>query len=137
MLKLKFIFSVLLICCLFLPLSQCTSQSKKIEGQHIKDVVTPVYVFNSATDVYSWLRSASFIAPFVLLILGFRNFPKVKFNIVFLVLGLAALYSVFSATFWSQKILVGGYIAYVSASTLVVLACVELIQSVLKVRKKA
>ncbi len=127
--KLKLFFSVLLICCLFLPLSQCTkSEKQEIEAQSEK-VMENQYAFRSPKEIGSWLNALALIAPFAMFFVTRERPPKIKTAVGFLLFSGAALYAIFSVTFWSEKILFGGYLGYASSISLVILALIELLFS--------
>jgi cation transport ATPase len=120
--KLRLFFAVVLICCLFLPLSQCTSP----DAQGVK-VVQNLYVFKSAKELDSWLGVLAFSAPLVLVLARGRSRSRAILTAALSVLlGCAALYFATIITFWSQKVLVGGYLAVVSSGSSVVLALIEI-----------
>lgn len=124
--KLKFFFSMLLICCLFLPLSQCTMSKKyEVESQSEK-VIENQYVFKSPQEIGSWLNALALIAPFAMFLITRKSPSKIKTSVGFLLFSSAALYVIFSVTLWSEKILFGGYLAYTSSVSLVVLSLIEL-----------
>ena len=124
-LKLKFLASLLLVCCLFLPLSQCSSSTAPKNGTSQNEVITKQYAFNSASDTKSWLNLAAFLTPFIVLALTIKSKHKIKVSLAVLAISLGSLYSVFCATFWSEKILLGGYLAYFSCMSLIVLLLLE------------
>ncbi len=124
--KLKFLFSLLLAACLFLPLSQCTSKSEGGDGKPDKVVVKKQYAFQSATEISSWLNSAALLAPFFLLAVSYKSRHRIKFALMLLLLCFASVFAIFSITMWSQEILVGGYLGYVSAVSLILLTLFEL-----------
>lgn len=124
--KLKFFFSVLLICCLFLPLSQCTrSDKQEIEAQTEK-VIEKQYAFKSPMEIGSWLNALALIAPFAMFFATRKRPQKIKTAIGFLFFSGAALYVIFTLTLWSEKILFGGYLAYTSSISLVLVGLIEL-----------
>jgi len=124
--KLKFVLSVLLVCCLFLPLSQCSTYSKREAEKPTKVFVEKRYAFESAEKVESWLAAITLIAPFTVLLLTYKTKHKIKSSIAIVVLCLAAMYSIFIATVWSEKILIGGYLGYFSSIALMLLIFIEL-----------
>ena len=124
-LKLKFLSSFLLVCCLFLPLSQCSSSTAPKSGTSQHEVITKQYAFNSASEVSSWLNLLAFLSPFVVTVLTIKSKHKIKVSLIVLVISCGALYSVMSATFWSEKILFGGYLAYFSSMSLIILILFE------------
>lgn len=124
--KLRLFFSVLLICCLFLPLSQCTKSEKQNSEAQSEKVMVNRYAFKSPKEIESWLNALALIAPFAMFLVPRKSPSKIKTSVGFLLLSGAALYVIFSVTFWSEKILFGGYLAYASSIALVVLALIEL-----------
>ena len=124
--KLKFFFSVLLICCLFLPLSQCTMSEKHEAEAQSEKVIENQYAFKSPKEIGSWLNALALIAPFSMFFVTRKSPSKIKTSVVFLLFSSAALYVIFSVTFWSEKIRFGGYLGYASSISLVVLALIEL-----------
>ena len=124
--KLKFFFSVLLICCLFLPLSQCTMSEKHEAEAQSEKVIENQYAFKSPKEIDSWLNALALIAPFSIFFVTRKSPSKIKTSVVFLLFSSAALYVIFSVTFWSEKIRFGGYLGYASSTSLVVLALIEL-----------
>ena len=124
--KLKFFLSVLLVCCLFLPLSQCTTYSKREAEKPTKIFVEKRYAFESTEKVESWLAAFALIAPFMVLLFTYKTRHKIKSSIALAVLCLAATYSIFIATVWSEKILIGGYLGYFSSIALMLLIFIEL-----------
>ena len=124
--KLKFFFSVLLICCLFLPLSQCTMSGKHETEAQSEKFIENQYAFKSPKEIGSWLNALVLITPFAMVFVTRKSPSKVKTSVGFLLFSNAALYVIFSVTLWSEKILFGGYLAYASSISLVVLALIEL-----------
>ena len=124
--KLKFFFSVLLICCLFLPLSQCTKSEKQETGEQPKKVIEKQYAFESPKEIDSWINTLALIAPLALFFLTRKSPPKIKTAFGLLFFSGVALYVIFNLTFWSDKILFGGYLAYASSISLVVLVLIEI-----------
>lgn len=124
--KLKFFFSVLLMCCLFFPLSQCTTSDKQDAEAQFEKVVEKQYAFKSSKEIGSWLNALALIAPFAMFFATRKSPTKIKTAAGFLLFSGAALYVVFSVTLWSEKILLGGYLAYASSISLVLLALIEL-----------
>jgi membrane-associated HD superfamily phosphohydrolase len=124
-LKLKFLSSLLLVCCLFLPLSQCSSSTTPKSGTSQQEVITKQYAFNSASEVNSWLNLLALLSPFVALVLTIKSKHKIKASLVVLLISLGTLYSVFCATLWSERILFGGYLAYFSCISLIILILFE------------
>lgn len=127
--KLKFVFSVLLICCLFLPLSQCTTSDKQETEAQSEKVIEKQYAFKSSKEIGSWLNALALIAPFAMFCVTRKSPLKIKTAVGFLLFSGAALYVTFSLTLWSEKILLGGYLAYASSISLVLLALIELCSS--------
>jgi len=127
--KLKFFFSALLICCLFLPLSQCTTSDKQDAEAQTEKVIEKQYAFKSPAEISSWLNALALIAPFAMFFATRKHPPKIKTAFPFLLFSCAALYVIFSLTLWSEKILLGGYLAYASSISLVLLALIELLSS--------
>jgi hypothetical protein len=124
--KLKFLFSLLLASCLFLPLSQCTSKSEGGVGTPDKVVVKNQYAFQSATEISSWLNSVALLAPFFLLAVSYKSRHRIKFAWALLLLCFASIYAIFTTTVLSHKILIGGYLGYLSAISLILLTLFEL-----------
>lgn len=124
--RLKLLFSVLLICCLFLPLSQCTKIEKQNNGAEPKKVIENQYAFKSPKEIESWVSALTLIAPFALFFIAQKSLSKIKIAIVFLLFSGAAFYVTFSVTFGSDRILIGGYLAYTSSISLIVLTLIEL-----------
>jgi hypothetical protein len=123
LLKLKFIFSILLICCLFLPLSQCsytteTSQQPSVEVK---------YVFQSTHDIESWLTAAALLAPFFVLLGTFRSKHKIKSTLTIFFLSFVAWLILFNETLFAEKLLIGGYVGFISSFALIVLCALELV----------
>ncbi len=123
--KLKFLSSLLLACCLFLPLSECSSSTAPKAGTSQQKVITKQYAFNSASEVNSWLNLLALLSPFIVLVLTIKSKHKVKVSLAVLVISLGSLYSLLNVTFWSEKILFGGYLAYFSCISLIVLILFE------------
>ena len=124
--KLKFFYSVLLICCLLLPLSQCTTSDKQGTEAQSEKVIETQYAFKSPKEIGSWLNVLALMAPFAMFFATRKSPPKIKTAVGFLLFSGAALYVIFSLTLWSEKILLGGYLAYASSISLVLLALIEL-----------
>lgn len=124
--KLKFFFSALLIFCLFLPLSQCTKSEKQGVDAQPKKVIEKQYAFESPGEIDSWINTLALIAPFALFLATRKSHPKIKTAFGFLFFSGVALYVTFNLTFWSDKILFGGYLAYASSISLIVLALIEI-----------
>ena len=124
--KLKFFFSLLLICCLFLPLSQCTTSDMQETEAQPEKVIEKQYAFKSPTEITSWLNVLALTAPFAMFFATRKYTPKIKTAVCSLLFSGAALYVIYSLTFWSEKILIGGYLAYASSISLVLLALIEL-----------
>ncbi|WMW80821.1 hypothetical protein RF679_00735 [Undibacterium cyanobacteriorum] len=116
--NLKLLLSAVLALCMFLPLSQCTRYVESANGGEIKsEVISHEYVFQSADDPYSWLGALGFIAPAALLLLGRKSSHPRRFSIAtFCAAGLALLAVMRAAVF--NQLLLGGYLALVSAALL-------------------
>jgi hypothetical protein len=124
--RLNLFFSVLLMCCLFLPLSQCTKSEKQINGAKSEKVIENQYVFKSSEEIESWLSALALIAPLVIVFLARKRRSLIKITVATLLCSSAALYVIFNLTFLSDKILIGGYLAYTSSVSLIVLGLIEL-----------
>lgn len=144
--KLKWVAALLLALCLFLPLSQCsvkstlesaspsvTQSDKRIESaQRPSMSATPArlgqnqYVFNDPRDPLSWGGALVLLAPLGVLWLTRREPHGARPQLALLVLGCLAFYVIFRATFWADRILPGGYLAYAGAVVLIYLATLEL-----------
>lgn len=133
--KLKFLLSIMLACCLFLPLSQCTTYSKHEANKPTNLFVEKRYAFESIENVESWLTAIALVAPFLALLFSYKTKHKFKSSIAILVLCLAAIYFIFFNTIWSEKILIGGYLGYFSSITLMLLIFTEL-WLIFKLRRK-
>jgi hypothetical protein len=124
--KLKIFSSLLLVCCLFLPLSQCSSSTAPKIGEPQQKVITKTYAFDSTSDIDSWLGLLAFSLPFIISIVSIKNKHKIKLSLAALAISFGALYIVFWATFLSEKILIGGYLAYISTISLIILIPLEI-----------
>jgi hypothetical protein len=124
--KLKFLFSLLLACCLFLPLSQCSSSTPPKIGEPQQKVITKRYAFNSPSDIDSWLHLSTLVFPFLISVVSIKSKHKIKLSLLALVICFGALYTVVSATFLADRILIGGYLAYVSSLSLITLLSFEI-----------
>lgn len=124
--KIKFIFAIFLICCLFLPLSQCT-YSTDTPDQTQQSVVQERYVFQSTQDVESWLAAAAVLAPFIVLLGTFRSKHKIKSTLTMLFFSIAAFLMLFNATLLADKLLIGGYLGLISSLALIILCAIELV----------
>ena len=84
------------------------------------------YVLQSFSDWLSWLQALSFCAPLLWLLLTTGKSRKVVHSLVLLLLALTALLVVFRVTFWADRLLFGGYLAYGASGGLIMLALQEL-----------
>lgn len=123
--KLKFLSSFLLVCCLFLPLSQCSSSAAPKNGEPQQEVITKTYAFKSTPDIDSWISLLAFALPFIVSIISIKNKHKIKLSLAVFVVSFGALYLVFLATFLSDQILIGGYLAYIGSISLIILIPLE------------
>ena len=124
--KLKIFSSLLLVCCLLLPLSQCSSSTAPKIGEHQQVETKKTYVFESTSDIDSWLGLFAFSLPVIISIVSINNKHKIKLSLAALAITFGALYIVFRATFLSEKILIGGYLAYISTISLIILIPLEI-----------
>lgn len=110
----KRVAAIALLICLFLPLSQCTTQTA-----YGNDYVHLKYVYN----VYAWpsvdaaLALAIFLWPVILMVIVvFR--PRLEKNFYYcfieLILSAGSGYVLASMLIYSTKILLGGYLALTS-----------------------
>lgn len=83
------------------------------------------YVLQSFSDWLSWLQALSFCAPLLWLLLTTGKPRKVVHSLVLLLLALTALLVVFRVTFWADRLLLGGYLAYGASGGLIMLALQE------------
>jgi hypothetical protein len=121
-LRLKFLFSLLLVGCLFAPLSQCTT----VDTQG-NTIIQQNYVFKSATDVESWFSALAVVAPLGITLLSLRRRArKIACASLSALFGAAALYVCFLRAFIPGTMLLGGYIALSSSLSFFVLALIEI-----------
>ncbi len=150
--KLKIGLGILLMGCLFLPLAQCSQVPQEQEAADTVTVpaqdpkaeiadstanaatnagteptVKNHYVLQSFSDWLSWLQALSFCAPLLWLLSTTGKLPKVTSASVLLLLAFMAFFVVFRVTFWADRLLVGGYLAYVASGGLIILALLDLV----------
>lgn len=126
--KLKFLLSILLVSCLFLPLSQCTSSAKTGSKPNQTEITTDQYVFKSPNEVSSWTAALALLSPLIILIFNRKNRHNIKASIALVICSGAAFYVAMGVTLFSQKILPAGYIAYTSSTSLMLLGVIDLLR---------
>lgn len=123
--KIKAIAALLLIVCLFLPLSQCT-QPPLPTDKNQSDVIYDLYVVQRESDAqWKYFPAIPFVLPLLMVLFNFGvKHEKLRYELLDLILGMCAVGVVLLHVFVA-KLVTGGYLAMAAAGTYMLASLLE------------
>ncbi len=122
--KIKLIFSIVLLVCIFLPLAQCSSSVK--EGHVGERPMVNQYIFNDAFDSESVIAVISWVLPFLLVLLGLKFGVGIKLLAAQVGAIFFSAFSGLGVIIWSHHLLWPAYLAAVAMLIYLLVIVIEL-----------
>lgn len=132
LIKLKLLVSVVLLACVFLPMSTCTYQVRDTATREMQEKVEHYYAIppeRQQLGVGRYLPLLLFVLPLVLVLVQWRQQASVGSDLVLLALSLLLL-AYMAFYFYFTRPAVGGYLTVAAAGSQLLLALSSLVQQI-------
>ena len=124
--KIKLIVGIVLMACLFLPLSTCSRaplKFERIEGKQLQHVEYKNYVVTlGETRVVPYLFALPFVLPLILAVAGFFGVGASLWKELLNILSAIAVIGMVAFHWFVAKLALGGYFAGIAAIGVIVLS---------------
>lgn len=123
--KLKGIAALLLLVCLFLPLSQCSRPPLPTTKDQTTTVIQLYAVPQKVDSYWRFLPAVFFVFPLLMVLFNWRvKSEKLRYELIDVIFGLLVL-SVILLHAFAAKLLAGGYLALIAAAAYLLASLVE------------
>ena len=123
--KLKLISSIILLCCIFLPIAKCSKAVE--EGYEGEPPTFNIYIYGQELNEDSIIPVLSWLLPFILAVLALRYSNSISVSLFQFLAGCGAVYSGFWLFIWSKNLLWPAYVASISMAVYCVSAAITCI----------